>query len=208
VIKALKYLYWDISDPYTRFQILNTILGLIPGRFGAHLREIWIPRHFKHAGESLRIFEGVRFRGMQNLSVGNRVHIGVDCFLQASGGIEIGDNVILGPGVKIWSMNHIYNDPDTPVHDQGYEKRAVRIGDDVWIGANAFIMPGADIGDGTVISANSVVGGKTIPPFSILAGNPARKIGIRKKDEGPNEGPASVKAESEESARAKLTNKA
>lgn len=194
-----------MSDRYTRFQFLNTLLGCIPGRLGAHLRVTWIPRYFKRAGEALQIFEGVQFRGMQNLSVGNRVHIGVGCFIQASGGVEIGDNVIMGPGVKIWSMNHVYADPDTPVHDQGYEKRPVRIGKDVWIGANAFIMPGADIGDGTIISANSVVGGKTILPYSILAGNPARKIGVRKKDEGADVKPASPNAGNEEPAAVKQT---
>lgn len=183
MLKGLKFFYWDIRDHFSRFQFLNAFLGAIPGRIGSHLRQRWIGRYFKHAGEDLQIYEGVRFRGIEYLSVGDRVHIGVDCFIQASGGIEMGDNVILGPAVKIWSLNHVFDDPDTPVHDQGYKKRPVRIGNDVWIGANAFIMPGADIGDGVVISAHAVVGGKTIPPYSMLAGNPARKIGSRKKDE-------------------------
>ena len=50
---------------------------------------------------------------------------------------------------------------------------------DCWIGANAFIMPGANLGEGTIVSAGSVVGGKAVPPYKILAGNPARVIGSR-----------------------------
>ncbi len=201
MLKALKLFYWDIQDSEARFHFLNAILGAIPGRIGPHLRQRWIARYFKHAGDDLRLFEGISFRGIQSLSVGNRVHIGVNCFIQASGGVEMGDDVILGPGVKIWSINHVFADPDTPIHDQGYEKKPVRIGNDVWIGANAFIMPGADIGDGAIISANAVVGGKVIAPYSILAGNPARKIGSRKKKTEEKAEAAAAEAGDDEPAR-------
>ena len=112
------------------------------------------------------------------------------CFVQAEGGVELADDVILGPGVKIWSMNHVFDDPDKTVMEQGYTFKSVKIGRDVWVGANAFIMPGADIGEGCVISAGAVVGGKQVAPYSILAGNPARKIGTRKKEQDDSGGNA------------------
>jgi len=111
--------------------------------------------------------------------VGDNVHIGTDNFLQGAGGIVIGNDVMLGPSVKIWSANHQYADPDVPVRLQGYEYKEVEIGNDVWIGANSFIMPGAKIGNGCVIGAGSVVAGKVVPDYCILMGNPARKIGTR-----------------------------
>jgi len=203
MLKGLKFFYWDMRDSYFWFHLLEMVLGRMPGRIGFHLRQKFFSRRLKQAGEDLKVFEGARFRVIERMSVGDRVHIGVDCFIQAAGGVEIGNNVILGPGVKIWSMNHVFADPDTPVHDQGYEKKPVRIGNDVWIGANAFIMPGADIGDGSIISAHAVVGGKTIPPYSILAGNPARKIGSRKKENKERTDAAAAGGAKAEPARAK-----
>lgn len=93
--------------------------------------------------------------------------------------MSIGDYSILGPSVKIWSLNHIFTDPDVWIPDQGYEYLPVKIGKYVWVGANVFVMPGAEISDYCIISAGSVVGAKRYPAGSILAGNPARKIGSR-----------------------------
>jgi len=187
LFRAFRLFYWDIRDRTFRFSLRTQLLGHVPGRAGFYLRQKWLPGFFDYAGTDIRIFEHVRFRGAHKLRVGNRVQIGVGCFIQAEGGVEIGDDVILGPDVKIWSMNHAYADPDTPIQDQGYNYRNVKIGNDVWIGAGTFIMPGADIGAGTVVSAQSVVGAKTVPPYSVLAGNPARRIGSREKKESGTE---------------------
>lgn len=65
----------------------------------------------------------------------------------------------------------------------GGDREPVRIGDDVWIGARVTILPGADIGNGAVIGAGSVVRGK-IPPMVVAAGNPARVVGMRGNAEG------------------------
>lgn len=117
--------------------------------------------------------------GIHNLLVGDNVFFGVDSYIQATGGLEIGDNTLMGPGVKIWTQNHNYSDPDKLIRESGYSYMPVTIGRDVWIGANCFIMPGANIGDGCVISANSCVGAKNWPRYSVIAGNPSRKIGVR-----------------------------
>ena len=113
------------------------------------------------------------------MEIGNNVELGAETFYQALGGLVIGNNTIIGPGAKIWTINHKFDDPNTPIMKQGCQYKKVVIGNNVWIGANAFIMPGAHIGDGCIISAGSVVGGKKIAPYSILAGNPARIIGKR-----------------------------
>jgi acetyltransferase-like isoleucine patch superfamily enzyme len=87
--------------------------------------------------------------------------------------------VVLGPGVNIQSVNHVYVDPYRPITEQGCVWKPVHIGSNVWIGTNVFVMPGAHICDGVVISAGSVVGGKMVEPYAVIAGNPARKIGSR-----------------------------
>ncbi len=99
--------------------------------------------------------------------------------IQADGVVEIGEDVLLGPGVKIWSANHGFSDPSKPIQDQPYERKKVTIGNGCWIGANSFLMPGVNLGEGCIVSAGAVVGAKDYPPYKIIAGNPARIIGAR-----------------------------
>lgn len=181
LIDYLKLFYWDIKDEIGRFNYYNAILMHIPGNLGLALRREIIAHFFASCGEDVHILEGVRFRGVHKLRVGNHVGLGVDNFIQASGGVTLGNDVMLGPGVKIWSVNHKYDDLNTPIYEQGYDHEAVSIGDGVWLGANVFVLPGVTIPEGCVVSAGSVVNKKTYPPFSILVGNPCRVVGNRKK---------------------------
>ena len=116
---------------------------------------------------------------MEELVVGDNVIIGYDNFIQALGGVTIGDNVLTAPGVKIWSVNHNFRDKDRLVTEQGQTSSPVTIGRDVWIAANAFISPGVTLPEGVIISSGAVVGVKDYKPYSIIAGNPARVIGFR-----------------------------
>ena len=185
LIHDLKLLRWQWRDRYGRFHILNSIWRLTPGELGFHWRARYIPRYFAAAGEDIRIHEGVRFRGVHKITCGDRVEIGVDNFLQASGGLTLGNRVMLGPGVMIWTVNHRFTDPDVPIAEQGYDYDPVVIEDDVWIGAGSFIMPGVHLPRGCIVSARSVVAKKRYTPWSILAGYPARVIGKRKSESEP-----------------------
>ncbi len=181
MILILKKVFWSLKDKIGRFNYLNGILRLLPGVLGFELRNKFIPKYFKCCGAGINIHEGTRFRGIHKLKVGSNVEIGVDNFIQASGGISLGNDVMLGPGVKIWSNNHNFEDFNLPINQQGYHYKEVQIGDGVWLGANVFVMPGAVIPKGCVVSAGSVIGAKKIPEYSIVAGNPCRVIGNRKK---------------------------
>lgn len=121
-------------------------------------------------GSIRRLGEGVR--------IGRRSAIGVDCFIHGGGGVTIGDNVLLGPGVRIFSENHDFADPTVPIIEQGETPAPVCIGDDVWIGAGAVVLAGATIGHGAIVAAGAVVRG-AVAPFSIVAGVPARQVGLR-----------------------------
>jgi maltose O-acetyltransferase len=178
-MKLRSALHFDWATPNGRYQVLEGCLRNVPGELGFWLRARALGRRFRRAGPGLRIFAGARIIGPGQLSVGANCWIGYDNIVQASGGVEMGDNVLLGPSVKIWSVNHVYADPYKPIIDQDYEFKPTTIGSNVWIGANVFIMPGTRIPDGAVISAGAIVGAKDYEPYSILAGNPARKVGSR-----------------------------
>jgi len=90
--------------------------------------------------------------------------------------VSIGDDVVMAPDVVIMTGSHAFEDPSVPINSQGAtSRRPVQIGRDVWIGTRVIIMPGVVIGEGSVIGAGSVVT-KSIPPWSVAAGNPARVI--------------------------------
>ncbi len=172
-------LWHDWSTRGGRYKVLEALVRNLPGQFGYEVRRRLLSRYFQRAGTGLRLASGIRLLGVHRLAVGRDCWIGLNNVIQANGGVEIGDDVLLGPGVSIWSVNHVYSDPARPILHQGYEHKRVVIGNGAWIGANAFIMPGAHIGDGVVVSAGAVVGGKKVEPYAVLAGNPARKIGSR-----------------------------
>jgi len=176
----LKSLAWDLSSAGQRYLHLEALIRNAPGGFGIALRRALLGRYFARAGSGLNIFPGARIIGVHKLAVGDRCYIGYDNVIQASGGVELGDDVVLGPGVKIWSVNHVFARDDVHIMDQGYELKPVAIGRGVWIAGDCFIMPGARIGDHAVVSAGSVVGAKDVEPYAIVAGNPARRIGSRR----------------------------
>ena len=183
--RLLKQFWWELRDEYGRMNLLAWMLRDVPGEFGAALRYRKLRRHFGSCGERVRINEGFRFRNLHGIHVADGAEIGVDNFLQGGGGIHLGRDVMLGPGVKIWSVNHRYDDPEAPIAEQGYNKAEVRIGDGCWLGANVIVLPGVCLPEGCVVSAGSVVGIKRYPPHSVIAGFPARVIGNRKAEPEP-----------------------
>jgi acetyltransferase-like isoleucine patch superfamily enzyme len=116
----------------------------------------------------------------EGLKVGNNSNIGPFSYIGCSGYIEIGENVLMGPRVSVYAENHIYSRTDIPIKLQGVVREVVRIEDDCWISSNAVILAGVTIGRGSIVSAGSVVT-KDVPPFSIVAGIPARVIRSRPK---------------------------
>lgn len=112
------------------------------------------------------------------IQVGPRTSIGAYNIILGQGGVQIGADCLLGPHVSVVSENHVFADPSVPIREQGEERSAILIGDDVWVGAGASILAGVSIGDGAVIAAGAVVT-KDVPSNSIFGGVPARQIGTR-----------------------------
>jgi acetyltransferase-like isoleucine patch superfamily enzyme len=109
------------------------------------------------------------------LKVGNNSSIGPFAYIGCSGYIEIGDNVIMGPRVGIYSENHLFDNLEVPIKEQGVKRGFVKIEDDCWIASNVNILSGVTIGKGSIIASGSIVI-KDVPPNSIVAGVPAKVI--------------------------------
>lgn len=108
-----------------------------------------------------------------NIRIGRRGFVNYDCVFLDSMSIEIGDDLLMAPAVQLYTATHPL---DRATRAAGLEyARPIRIGDGVWIGGAAIVLPGVTIGDGCVIGAGAVVT-RDLPPGSLAAGNPARVI--------------------------------
>jgi maltose O-acetyltransferase len=110
------------------------------------------------------------------VSIGRNSRIERNCTIDARSPLRIGDNVGLSPEVMILAGTHDVNDPEFKDSEVG--PWAVTIDDYVWVGARAIIMPGVTVGRGAVVAAGAVVT-KDVPPLTIVAGVPAKPIGMR-----------------------------
>lgn len=127
-----------------------------------------------------RIHPTASLRCGKNIHLGLNSHINQYCCIWASENsrIFLGDNLLMGPGVKIFSSNHERN-RGAVMNTQPWEEKDIHIGNDVWLGANVVVVAGVTIGEGSVVAAGAAVT-KDIPPYSIAGGIPAKVIGQRK----------------------------
>ena len=91
------------------------------------------------------------------------------------GPVTIGSHVNLAQGITVTALNHNFAEKDLRIDEQGVSTNPVTIGNDIWIGANAVILPGVTIGDHSVVAAGAVVT-KDVPPHTLVAGVPAKII--------------------------------
>lgn len=141
-------------------------------KFAKAFRCFWAKRIVARCGRHVNIERNAVFS--PGLSIGDRSGAGIACELY--GPVTIGKDVMMGPEVVIYTSGHRHDRTDIPMGQQGDDGvRPVVIGDDVWIGRRAIIMPGVKIGNGCIIGAAAVVT-HDIPDYSIAAGVPARVV--------------------------------
>jgi maltose O-acetyltransferase len=173
--------YWKLRADVPEFMFW--LLARVPGWTGIALRRKFLPRWLGACGSNPVFHTNIRMTNPEQIKIGDSCAFAEGTFFTAGGGITIGNHVATGPDVKIWSVNHRFEDPDVPWMQQGYEHNPVFIEDDVWLGACVFVKPGVRIGKGSIISAGTILS-KSVPPFAIVAGNPGRVVGWRKRPEG------------------------
>jgi maltose O-acetyltransferase len=133
---------------------------------------------FRRAGANINIEKGAYFGDGREIEIGDNSGIGIDCHV--TGPVRIGRDVMMAPEVIVLTSNHRFDRTDVPMREQGaLPPEPVTIGDDVWIGSRAIILPGVTIGRGAIVAAGAVIT-RDVPEYAIVGGNPARIIRNRK----------------------------
>lgn len=144
---------------------------------GAKLNRLVVPFMFKRCGRMVNIRPNAYVGTGKQISIGDYSMIGADSIIGSTAEVVIGNDVMMGPRVLIYTSNH-GTKLGTLMRLQSSDSAPVVIGDDVWIGACCIILPGVTIGPGAVIAAGAVVT-KDVPANAIAGGVPARVIGMR-----------------------------
>lgn len=105
--------------------------------------------------------------------IGHHTRVGIHNTI--IGPVTIGNHVNLAQGITVTALNHNFSNPDLRIDEQGVSTRAVTIGDDIWIGANAVVLPGVTVGNHSVVAAGAVVTAD-VPEGCVVAGVPAKVI--------------------------------
>lgn len=154
-----------------------SFLKAITASIAYYIHEHVIWRKKINSQGDYRIHSRASIRNAQNIYLGNNVRITMDCCIWAEkySKIIFGDNVLVGPGAKMFCGNHGTNLNGVPMVYQDRTEKDILIGNDVWVGANSIITSGVKIGDGVIVAAGSVVT-KDVPPNCIVGGIPAKVI--------------------------------
>lgn len=144
--------------------------------FAKKIRSFWAKKIATKVGKNVNIERNAIFGPL--LEIGDNSGVGIRC--ECYGKVIIGENVMMGPEVVIYTSGHAHERTDITMIEQGKtEMKPVRIGNDVWIGRRAMIMPGVTIGDGVIIAAGAVVT-KDVVPYACVGGVPAKILYMRK----------------------------
>ena len=111
----------------------------------------------------------------KGIKIGNNSAVGRFAEFGAAGGIEIGNDVIMGSYVSFHSENHIFDQPNLPIREQGVTSKGILLGNDIWVGAKVTFLDGAIIGNHCVVAAGAVVNGQ-FPDNCVIGGVPAKII--------------------------------
>lgn len=180
--KIAKFVYFDIGF-FLRYWFWKIMIHSMGGKVGRNVKFYGGVRIVGNAPGAIKIGDGVRIlRGVTmsttpsgKIHIGSRSHVGESTIIFSDIGIQIGDNVIIGPQNIIIDFDHTYASFEIPINQQGIYRKEVTIEEDVWISSHCVIIRGVRIGKGSVVGAGSVVN-KDVPPYSVVGGVPIRVI--------------------------------
>lgn len=162
------------------FELISDLIFLLP----RHKIPFNVPKKFflillgAKIGKWITFYPGISIKTGRKLVLGDYVDISSGVIIGTDGGVEIGDRTLIGFRAMIISGNHEIPNNRLPIFYGKNMREKIIIKNDVWIGGYSVILPGVVIGEGSIIAAGAVVT-KDVPPFSIVAGIPAKIIKYR-----------------------------
>lgn len=149
--------------------IMRALKVILRNRLSTAREALCQLRHqVKWHGQRVMLSAGVKVICPERIIMGHDVLIANRCWVQAAGGLTIGNRVMLGPNVQVLTSNH---DVETLLTVNA----PIVLEDEVWIGAGATLLPGVRVGQGSVVAAGAVVN-RDVPPFTVVGGVPARVL--------------------------------
>lgn len=190
IVKKTTHAYHCAYNRYVKklFKSCGEGLSIAPSLVHMGLNNVSIGNNFR-AGERLKLrtfdcWEGRKY--IPQITIGNNVNIETDCHISAINKVSIGDNVLIASFVYISDHSHgnVNESMDgwmdgAPIERPLYSKGPIIIENNVWLGEKVTVLPGVHIGRGAIIGANSVVT-KSIPPYAVAVGSPAKVIKMLK----------------------------
>lgn len=169
--RCLSRWYWRWVDAKEYF---IEMVGGIP----SHTVRLFLYRQIFHVsiGTASSIHRCCRFYRPSGVTIGAHSVVNRNVLLDGRTGLHIGNNVSVSEGAAILTLEH---DPNSPTFD--LRGAPVVIGDRVFVGVGAILLPGISVGEGAVIAAGAVVT-HNVEPYAIVGGAPARQIGLRSRD--------------------------
>lgn len=142
----------------------------------------WTPNSQILLGNAVVIDRGTYLQPIGGcLKIGDRSYVGPYFCAAGPGDITIGKNCMIAAHSSMYANNHVFDNPDVLISEQGVICKGITIEDDCWLGTGVRVLDGVTIGKGSVIGAGAVVT-KSIPPYSVAVGVPAKVISNRRKE--------------------------
>jgi acetyltransferase-like isoleucine patch superfamily enzyme len=147
----------------------------------------WSTIHIESAAARLHVGNNVEFRkfcsvlvgGRGLLRIGNNVFFNNYCSVNCLEAVEIGDDTIIGEGVRIYDHNHLFDRSDVVIRHQGFKYGPIKIGANCWIGSNTVVLQNVSVGNNVVIGANNLIV-KSIPDYTVVKAGTAQIIEQRR----------------------------
>ena len=138
-------------------------------------------RELAQLGRNCRLAPGLKISHPDRVTIGDGVTINAGTVINGSAGVEIGAHTVISYNCAIWTGDHRYADGALLPFDNTILDDGVVIGECVWLGFGAIVVPGVTIGEGAVVGMGAVVC-RDVPPLSVAVGCPARVVKIRDSD--------------------------
>ncbi len=156
-------------------RLFNELLRHLPSRFGNEPRRRYLAGHAAAYGEESVVGRGCRILHPPGLSVGRGVVVARDVTLDARGGLELGDDALIGFESVLLTHTHRSDEVGVAIQKQGMYSAPIRIGARAWLGMRVLVLPGVEIGADAIIASGAVVT-KSIPARTVAAGVPAQVL--------------------------------